>query len=219
MTNCSKWKNEWSFSFCFFTRSVSCSIKKKDHQKDFLMTYKLDIVARENISFTKVFSVPQSLKSGYGTVSILRAWPEWFEGESLMAQTLKNLPAMWETWVWSLGWVDPLRRTWQPTTAFLPGESHGLRSLVGYSSWGHRESDITEYLSIAQNLQGWKEVGFPLCVVFFFFFPLTDVFSMMKDMKWIMISMMFSCFGIWLSRKWYFLQEASELFLLVFRIA
>ena len=193
-------------------------LKKKDHQKDFLMTYKLDIVARENISFTKVFSVPQSLKSGYGTVSILRAWPEWFEGESLMAQTLKNLPAMWETWVWSLGWVDPLRRTWQPTTTFLPGESHGLRSLVGYSSWGHRESDITEYLSIAQNLQGWKEVGF-LLWVFFFFFPLTDVFSMMKDMKWIMISMMFSCFGIWLSRKWYFLQEASELFLLVFRIA
>ena len=42
---------------------------------------------------------------------------------SLVSQTVKNLPAMWETWVRSLGWEDPLRRAWQPTPAFLPGES------------------------------------------------------------------------------------------------
>ena len=38
----------------------------------------------------------------------------------------------------------PWRRTWQPTPVFLPGESHGWRSLVGYiySPWGHRESDM-----------------------------------------------------------------------------
>ena len=37
-------------------------------------------------------------------------------------------------------WVQktPWRRKWQPTPEFLPGKSHGLRSLVGYSSWGHR---------------------------------------------------------------------------------
>ena len=35
---------------------------------------------------------------------------------------------------------------WQPTPVFLPGESHGQRSLVGYSSWGHKESDMTERL-------------------------------------------------------------------------
>ena len=39
-------------------------------------------------------------------------------------------------------WVR--RRVWQPTPVSLPGESHGRRSLVGYSSWGHRESDTTE---------------------------------------------------------------------------
>ena len=33
---------------------------------------------------------------------------------------------------------------WQPTPVFLPGESHGQRSLVGYSPWGHKESDTTE---------------------------------------------------------------------------
>ena len=40
----------------------------------------------------------------------------------------------------------PWRRKWQPTPVFLPGESHGGRSLVGYSPWGHKESDRTEQL-------------------------------------------------------------------------
>ena len=58
--------------------------------------------------------------------------------DSLVAQTVKNLPAMWETWVPSLGQKDPQRREWLPTPVFLPGKSHGQRNLVGYSSWGGR---------------------------------------------------------------------------------
>ena len=38
------------------------------------------------------------------------------------------------------------RRAWQPTPVFLPGESHGQRSLAGYSPWGHKEADTTEWL-------------------------------------------------------------------------
>ena len=38
------------------------------------------------------------------------------------------------------------RRQWQPTPVFLPGKSHGWRSLVGCSPWGHCESDTTEWL-------------------------------------------------------------------------
>ena len=38
----------------------------------------------------------------------------------------------------------PWRRKWQPTPVFLPGESHGWRSLVGYSPWGRKELDMTE---------------------------------------------------------------------------
>ena len=38
----------------------------------------------------------------------------------------------------------PWRRAWQPAPVFLPGESHGQRSLVGYSPWGRTESDTTE---------------------------------------------------------------------------
>ena len=43
----------------------------------------------------------------------------------------KNLPAMQETHVGSLGGEDPLEREWQPTPVFLPREFHGQRSLVG----------------------------------------------------------------------------------------
>ena len=61
----------------------------------------------------------------------------------------KNLLAMQETQVLSLGMEDPWRREWQPTPVLLPGEFHGLRSLAGYSPWGHKESDTTERLTLS----------------------------------------------------------------------
>ena len=57
-------------------------------------------------------------------------------GASLVAQTVKCLPAVQETWIRSLGWEDPLEK--EMATQLLPGKFHGLRSLVGYSPWGHR---------------------------------------------------------------------------------
>ena len=39
---------------------------------------------------------------------------------------------------------SPWRRAWQPNPIFLPGESHGQRSLAGYSPWGRKESDTPE---------------------------------------------------------------------------
>ena len=64
----------------------------------------------------------------------------------------KNPPAVQET-QGDMGSISrsgrfPQRREWQPTPVFLPGESHGQRSLVGYSPWGLKESDTTEQLSI-----------------------------------------------------------------------
>ena len=46
-----------------------------------------------------------------------------------------------DPWVGKIPW----RRKWQPTPVFLPGKSHGWRSLAGYSSWGHKESDTTKW--------------------------------------------------------------------------
>ena len=69
---------------------------------------------------------------------------------SLVAQIVKSLPAMQETQVQSLGQEDPLtwRRKWQPTPVSLPGESHGQRSLAGYSTWGLKEVDTSEGLTL-----------------------------------------------------------------------
>ena len=48
-----------------------------------------------------------------------------------------------DPWVGKILWG----RKWQPTPVFLPGKFHGQRSLLGYSPWGGRESDMTEQLS------------------------------------------------------------------------
>ena len=52
---------------------------------------------------------------------------------------------MWETWVQSLGWEGPLEE--EIATHSTHGKSHGQRNLVGYSPWGHKESDTTERLT------------------------------------------------------------------------
>ena len=51
-------------------------------------------------------------------------------------------------------WVGkiPWKRKWQPTLVFLPGESHGQRTLAGYSPWGHKESDVTDHSTAHKNL-------------------------------------------------------------------
>ena len=49
----------------------------------------------------------------------------------------------------SLGWEDPWRREWLLTPVYFLGESHGERNLVGYSAWGHKESDMTERLTLS----------------------------------------------------------------------
>ena len=95
---------------------------------------------------------------------------------SLVAQMVKDLPAMQETQVPSLGGEDPLEKemathsnilAWtvacqvplsmkfsrQPTPIFLPGEFHGQRNLAGYSPWGHKESDMTEQLTLSHSLK------------------------------------------------------------------
>jgi len=59
-------------------------------------------------------------------------YPLQYSWASLVAQLVKNLPAMWETWVGKIPW-----RSERPV--FWPAEFRGL-----YSPWGHKESDTTE---------------------------------------------------------------------------
>ena len=68
-------------------------------------------------------------------------------------------------------WVGkiPWRRKWQPTPGFLPGKSHGLRSLVGYCPWGRKESDTTERLhfTVSLGLAHDKDGEEVQCILFF----------------------------------------------------
>ena len=64
---------------------------------------------------------------------------------SLVAQMARNLSAMQETQIGSLGLEDPWRREWLSTPVFLPVEFHGQRSLVSCSPLGCKDSDMTKH--------------------------------------------------------------------------
>ena len=65
-------------------------------------------------------------------------YPLHYSWASLVVQLVKNSPAMWEIWVQSLGWEDPLEKG-KATHSSWPGEFHGL-----YSPWGCKKLDTTE---------------------------------------------------------------------------
>ena len=80
------------------------------------------------------------------SVSSSIKWTLGFPGGSVV----KNPPVVQDT----LGREDPLQTEWQPTPVFLPGGSHGQRSLAGYSLWEHKELDTTERLNNNKTKMG-----------------------------------------------------------------
>ena len=62
----------------------------------------------------------------------------WLSGKESACQCRRH---RFNPWVGKISW----RSKWQPTPVFLPGESHGQRSLAGYKQWGHKELDTTEH--------------------------------------------------------------------------
>ena len=99
------------FQFCFVFTDLSIKAKFKQNASLWFPAYKMS-------GFAGVYGGGQAC---------------------LVPQAVKNLPAMWETWVPSLGWGDPQRREQLPAPIFWPGEFHGL-----YRPWRRKESDMTE---------------------------------------------------------------------------
>ena len=83
--------------------------------------------------------------------SKLMQWWGFWEAPSaltllLVTQLVKNLPAVRESWVRSLGWEDPLQEGKATHSSILAWRIHGL-----YSPWGRKESDMTERLSLTHS--------------------------------------------------------------------
>ena len=100
-------------------------------------------------------------------------------------------------WVTSLSLFTFMhwRRKWQPTPVFLPGESQGWGSLVGWHLWGHTESDMTEVTSAAaaaaaDNILKSRDITLPtkVCLVKALVFPVVmhgcESWTIKKAERW-----------------------------------
>ena len=75
--------------------------------------------------------------------------PRWLTGKESGSQYRRH---GLDPWVRKIPW----RKKWQPTPVFLPGESHGQRSLAGYSPWHCKGSDMTEWVTHSQRNIVWS---------------------------------------------------------------
>ena len=95
--------------------------------------------------FTSFLSVYSSLLYGAFIAPYRYIWlPRLLSGKESTCQCRRHKRRGFDPWVGKILW----RRTWQPTPVFLAGESHGQRSLAGYSPRGHRESDTSEHTHV-----------------------------------------------------------------------
>ena len=99
----------------------------------------------------------------------------WFP---LVAQTVKNLSAIQETWVGKIPW----RKKQLPASVFWPGEFHEQRSLAGYSPWGHKESETIEHLTLSflsrvSELLTHTQMKSNIICTWFFLYLLSQLYS------------------------------------------
>ena len=90
-------------------------------------------------------------------------------------------------WVWSLGWEDSLDRKWQPTPVFLPGKSHGQRSLVGYSPWALVAHSSWRTVDVYRIIWPWRSQR--RCRTH------TPAYGYLRGRVW-EVSFMFNCFTL-----------------------
>ena len=155
---CWKWKLhlvQWNFHFftltivfllVFLIYSYTCGIISiyrfisHIHTKDLftiyvmiLLTIIFFVVVNRTFIFNEVFLSQLGVPGGASSV------------ES-SCQCRRHKSGRFDLWVRRISWS----RKWQPVPIFLPGKSHGQRSLAAYIPWGHKESDTTEQLSTSE---------------------------------------------------------------------
>ena len=117
-----------------------------------------------SVEETKILHATQQGQTHTHTHTHTHTQEEWKEPQTMHTSITNSLCSIWvpfpgssngkestcpcrrcricgfDSWAGKVPW----RRAWQSSLVFLPGECHGQRSLVGYSQWGHKESDTTE---------------------------------------------------------------------------
>ena len=100
---------------------------------------------------------------------------------------VKNLPAMWETWVRTLAWEDTLEKGMAIHSGVLA--FHGQRSLAGHRPWGHKESDTTECLGVhakrKEHLSLSVMISFQCPLIYLINLDRVSVLSLMRRLMWI----------------------------------
>ena len=151
-------------------------------------------------SFSSIFSVFFLWKQQFKSVMVLVLLVGCFHNSSLVVQMVKNLPEMQETWVWSLGWEDPLEKGMATHSSILAWripwtkEPGGLQSMGVTKSWtwlseqyflsttlNNMETFIHKYLNLRQCLltsahEHWG-VGSLTKILSLTLFPLPPIFS------------------------------------------
>ena len=104
----------------------------------------------------------------YWSIVALQWLPWWLSGKESACQWRRR---WFDSWVGKIPW----RRKWHPTPVFLPGKPHGQRSLMGYSPWGGKESETTEWLknnntaALQCPVSPWRVSQLYVCPLFFRF--------------------------------------------------
>ena len=140
------WVGSRSQDFFSLSSPGDSTVKTGDHQHRSMVlrpSCLLDywVKVRRVIASTRRAPVPTW--TGSGSVQWVAAWA--FPGGSVVKESVCQCNRLgrcrFDPWVGKIPWS----RKWQPLPVFLPGKSHGQRSLVGYSLWGWEESDTTEH--------------------------------------------------------------------------
>ena len=144
------WKNYSLIILTFVSKVISLLL-------NMLSRFVIAFLSRNKHLFNSWLQSPSTvtleLKRKAATVSTfsLSIAMKWWDGKASQVALVVRIPPAnagnmrcgFDPWVWKIPW----RRAWKPTPVFLLGESHGQRSLAGYSPWGRKESDTTEELS------------------------------------------------------------------------
>ena len=154
---------------------------------------------------------PSSIRGSGRSSGEQIGYPLQYSQASLVAHLVMNPPTMWKTWVWSLGWEDPLKKE-----DSYPLLYSGLENSMDCSLWGHKELDMTERLSLHFTSLPYFLFLFHFLFIFFIVYWVTKSWTWLRDFHFTLLhSLTFFSFSISFSSSsfFFFLCPISMLFL------